>query len=388
MFAKILQKQLDYTIKSTTDKFIKLYKSYNDKISMTTETHDFKPMQQKIPISIDGLYDKNSYLNISFCKLTTHTHVVLNITPKVTCTIDFYHKKDEKLLMKCIKRIYTMINVFGNKTHINKYDGTSFYILLFNAPRIMTAHYRKTSNEINVIGKKNYFNCTCGYASLMSNKPPFTICVTRKNGCLGLLVHEMCHMCEMDLGEFKDNEYIFPYNRLSDWKQFMKTYFDLAPSCKIGNMTEGINNGNSSIIHAMFVTLENNIDKQSCEKELINEYKQNYAKELLHSINQMLLLLQWFKYKSFNELLSKNTCKYTQTSMLFEYIIVRCIYLINFSDLDLFTRTIKQKEDRKYLQIFINKLRASIPYIDECLHTMPKSSVANKTIISMEYYAL
>lgn len=380
MFAKILQKQIDYTIKVTTDKFMKLCQLYNDKINMTIETHDFKPMQQKIPISISGLYDKNSYVNTSFCKLTTHTHVILNITPKVTCTIDFYHKKNEKLLIKCIKRIYAMINVFGNRTHINKYNGTSFYVLLFDAPRIMTAHYRKTSNEINIIGKKNYFNCTCGYASLFDNTPPFTICVTRMNGCLGLLVHEMCHICEMDLGEFKDGGYLFPYDRLSDWKHIAKTYFDLSPSCKIGNMTEGINNGNSSIIHAMFTAIENNNNK----KELINEYKKCYARELLHSINQMLLLLQWFKYKSLNELLSKNTCKYVQTSMLFEYIIIRCIYLINFSDLDLFTRTIEQKEDKKYLQNFVNKLRTSIPYIDECLHNIPKS---NKTIISMEYYA-
>lgn len=383
MFAEFLQKQIDYTINTTTEKFMQLYGVYNDKINMSMDTKTFDPSSQKIPIYIEGLYEKDSYINKPFLKLTHQTFVELHITPSVKCNIHFYHMKKEQLLMNYIRRIYSMLKVFVNNSHINYYNNTSFYIVLFNAPRIMSTHYNETSNDINIIGKKHYFNCTCGYASLSDKKNPFTICVTRRNGGLGLLVHEIGHICELDLGEHKHNLYNFPFNRLTDWKQLVKKFFNIEPSCKIGYMTEGINNGNSSIIHAMFTTIESGINKES----LIASFTKNYTNELLHSIKQLLLLLKWFKYTNIEVLLDKNNndnkgCKYTQTSMLLEYIFVRAIYLMNFSELNLFTRTIEVKDDKKYVQKFIIQLNKSVPFINDCL----KKIYTRKSIISMEYY--
>jgi len=266
-----------------------------------------------------------------------------------------------------------MLKVFG-KNNLDIYNDMSIDILLYHAPRIMTNTYKKSVNEITEIGKKYYFNCTCGYAMLDANNK-FKICVTRKNSCLGLLTHELGHICQLDLGIFRNNEYIFPNDRLLHWQEAVKKYFNINKKSHIGSMTEGINNGNSSIIHSMFLALEDTKTTDS----LKHKYNKFYEKEFIYSIQMTCKLLKWFKYSSLNNLFIKTNENYIQDSFLLEYILLRCVYLINFDTLNIFDKKII--DDDKYVTLFLKKLINSINIIDVFINL-----TKNKNTMSMEYY--
>lgn len=378
-FSEQFEYMIDYTIEFTKLKLFQLLNTYHDNIFIKQIITDFTPANNVNNFMIDGLNVPGSYVYNAFMKLTTQTNVTLKISNNIIALIKFYHRNtpnDLIIIKKCIQRIYCIINVFGNIDNLKIYNDMEIDILLYDAPRIMTGTFDSDSNEINELGKKYFFNCTCGYATIDNNK--FKLCVTRKNGCLGLLTHELGHICELDLGYFDGNKYNFPNDRLKGWKKIIKKYFDIRPSCNIGSMTEGINNGNSSIIHAMFIAIE-------CPSKgsVLNAYKYHYKNEFLHSILMLCRLLKWFKYSSLDELLMKVEQKYTQKSLLLEYILVRCIYLMHFNVLGVFKKCkfMPNIEDNQYLLSFFKKMIESIEILNIKLHTIDN----NKTI-SMEYY--
>lgn len=374
----ILKEQLLYTVNTTKSKLFELADAYNSKIMLKQHTENFDPLKNTKNFGIDGLDKRGSYVHNAFMKLTMKTTVTIKVNNAVTVFVTFYHNNDIELIHKCIKRIYCMLNVFGNKENIKIYNGMTIDILLYYAPRIMTPHYKHTTLENNEIGKKCFFNCTCGYASINNDK--FKLCVTRKNSCLGLLVHELGHICELDLGKYNKGDYHFPIGRLSGWNYVTKKYFDVHESCHIGSMTEGINNGNSSIIHAMFFALEKN-QKQT---NLFEEYKRCYEKEFLYAIEMLCKLLYWFGYKSLKELFKKKHCKYTQKSLLLEYILVRCIYLMYFNKLGYFKKNdgpLLNINDHEYTLIFFQKMLDASKILDDFL-----CSTKNTGITKMEYY--
>jgi hypothetical protein len=297
------------------------------------------------------------------------------LTPDVKIHINIYHKRYEKIITKCIRRIYSMLKVFGNKKYFKYYDNTNFYILLYDAPRIITPRYQNSTDEINTIGKNHYFNCTNGYATINT---PFTVCVTRKNGCLGLLVHELGHICELDLSTYTDKGYEPPFDRLMAWKYVVKSGFDISRTCKIGNMIEGINNGHASIIHAMFNAIEHTYD----EVDLLKSYRYYYAKEFVHAINQSIDLLHWYGYESFRDIHWKSTGKYTQESMMLEYILVRCVYLLHFNKLEVMTRNIKPSGDNEYVVEFMKYFLQTNALVDD----MMQKRSNNHSVTNMEYF--
>lgn len=374
-----LNKKLNYTIAHTQSKFREILDKYEDKIIFHQKTEKFDPIQCKKIFSIDGLNTHEPYVHNAYKGLTEKTVVELELNNTAKTNITFYHKNDFDTIIKCIKRIYCMINIFGNKDNIKIYDGMTIDILLYNAPRIMTNCYKHNPKEINTIGKKCYFNCVCGYASIDNDK--FKLCVTRKNGCLGLLVHELGHICELDLGRYRDGKYHFPNTRLTGWQKMVKEYFDIQSTCHIGSMTEGINNGNSSIIHAMFTAIERKNDHPRMMP--IDIYRYYYEKEFVYAIEMVGKLLRWFKYNSLGELFIRRNMKYTQNSLLLEYILIRCIYLIHFDELGLFKQGDRQKDidDKIYTIKFLKKMFGTIKILD-----VIQKYTKNNNPVRMEYY--
>lgn len=374
---EFLKDKLNYTVSITKKKLMQLADSYNEKIYVKQKTESFNPRKCVNDFMIDGLYQTGSYINNAFFKLTMKTTVILKLNNYATTTITFYHKNDINLIKKCIKRIYCMINVFGNKDNVKIYDNMTIDILLYYAPRIMTTRFKHNINEMNEICKKCFFNCTCGYATIKNDK--FKLCITRKNGCLGLLVHELGHICELDLGKYDNNKYQFPDNRLTGWKYLVKKYFDIDKSCYVGNMSEGINNGNSSIIHAMFIALESTDNYDN----IFDIYKRCYEKEFIYAIEMLGKLLRWFDYKSLKELFRRDKRKYTQNSLMLEYILLRCIYLIHFDTLGLFKKNEEKlkTDDGVYTLQFFQKMVNSCDMLDKLL-----SHMHNRKTVRMEYY--
>lgn len=374
-----IEKQYKNTIKKTKDIFKLLAKTYNDKIMIKKTSSSYEPKSETKDFSIDGINVKNSYVRNAYLRLNEKTDYVLKINDKVIINIHFYHinGKMAKLMIECVRRVYCMIKVFGSYKNMDKYGDMDIDILLYDAPRVMTDTYASSTREMDYIGKDCYFNCTCGYATIIDNK--FKICVSRCNGCLGLLVHELGHICELDLGNFDDERYNFPTNRLNGWKTTVKKYFDIDEHCHIGNMTEGINNGNSSIIHSMFLALENG-NKRTCYAK----YEEYYRMEYLYAIKMYCKLMRWFKYNSIRELVRRDKCKFVQRSQLLEYIVIRCIYLMNFEQIGMIKTGAKGKfeiNDDKYVLKFFECMRNSRDILDVIL-----SGTINCGILSMEYY--
>jgi len=374
---KLFQEQVDKTI-GLTKKYLKdLDECFKKKINFEYKTEQFNPEKQKLGIYVDGLYEKGSYVNKAFLRLTQMTKFTIKIQPNISVHINFYHRNDDiELIAKCIRRIYCMINVFG-KEYIDKYNDTEIDILLYDAPRVMSKEFIKSPNEMIKIGSRALFNCVCGYANIVDDK--FYICVTRRDSCLGLLTHELGHICRLDLSKIENNKYIFHSEKMSKWKQIVRKYFDVDPMSSIGNVAEGINNGNSSIVHAMFLALEKN---RKIHDDITEFYTEFYMEEFIYAIDMLCKLLRWFKYKSLRELMTKSEKKYNQNSMMMEYILIRCIYLLHFDEMKMFNDD-ELKDEDKYLLKLMENMTKSTGLVDEYLH----NCCVDSEVVRMEYYA-
>lgn len=361
--SEIIKRQTEVIYNHTYKYYEGILKRYHEEKTITVSTREFDANKF---FEIDGVNDETTYIGKRYKLLDQETNIILRYAKDMKIYINVYHKtKEEKMIVKCINRIYSMIKFFGENSRI--YDEMEIDILLYDAPRIMSGCYKETSNEINYIGDKHYFNCACGFVRRRDSR--FYMIVTRRNGCLGLLTHELCHICEMDLSENNMGDYVFSDRRFLMWGRYAKKNFDINTTCKLGNMTEGINNGNSSIIHAMFCAIESG-------KDVSTAYKKYLLDEISHAYEMARKLLGWFKYGDLNELLNIRKRTYTQKSQLFEYIIMRCVYLLGYSDLECFYR--KRVNERKYFESFMEKMKELSRIIDGIKRC--------NSVIRMEYY--
>lgn len=371
-----MEQRINDIINETKIYLHQLDKIYSTFIDAQINTKIFAPSSIKIEWHIEGLKENGSYVNDAFNDLNLLTQVRMKISNNIHVNVNIYHTKNDLILMtKCLRRIYCMLNIFGNQKYLHKYNDMTIDILMYDAPRIMTNHYQSSPNEMNDMWKEYYFNCTCGYATIHDNK--FYICVSRKNTCLGLLTHELCHICELDLGYFdNDGNYQFPDEYFHSWHKYVRNNWDVDTKCYLGLFTEGINNANSSIIHAMFMALESKNPRTVSLLE--KRYHKMLTREYIHDLTMVSNLLHWFKYKNLNELLVKNECKYIQHSLLLEYILLRAVYLTYFKKLGIFKRSLPLKTDGYYFAHFIQSLKEFAEI------ALPEPS--KDRFISMEYY--
>lgn len=326
--------------------FINLIKNnYNKKqiindLKITNDIFNYK----KSDFNLENLYNTNSYINKPFKELNKVIKITF-IQNKKNININIYYddktKNIKSIIINIIKRINVMISLFSN---IISETNIIFDILLYYAPRII--YKNMLMSEIN---NKSYFNCTCGYYNKINNNNS-KIFISRLNGCLSLLTHELCHLCKLDFGG---------YDTFNEWKEYFKTF----SNSKAGYFTEGINNAISSIIHAIFLSCENK--NKSFEKYYLEEYNYSYI--------QCQKLIKYFNYNSLEELMNAKT--YEQYGQLFEYIILRYIYLKYINNLFHLDKNINKKQ---YFDLFIkllnNEKNKIVNYKD------------NKKIESMEYY--
>lgn len=374
MYRKYVTQQLKNTIIITRPYFEKLCDAYQEPIKIKQTTTAFEPREDNKKYIIDGLNNKRKYIQNEYKKLTTMTNIEMKMED-TTIKINIYHTKNEdEIIKKCVRRIYSMIKVFGVK---NKkiYDGMEISIMLYTAPRVMTGRYKRTPEEMNNINEGCYFNCVCGYVTIEEEK--FKMVVTRKNGCLGLLTHEMGHICELDLGSYDGKNYNFPNDRLKKWEMIVRKYFDVSTRTNIGKMIEGINNGNSSIIHAMFTAIE--MEK----KDKLRTYIKCYENEFLYAHDMLGKYMKWFRYKRMRDIYTKREKRCRQKSMMMEYILVRSIYLLNFDRLHMMKigDDTKRIKDDEYIKKFMRCMLESEKILDDMIF-----SYKNDDVISMEYY--
>lgn len=348
---------IDNVYKLTLNIYENIKRNYLEPKIITENISSFEPLSYDF--GIDGLDNPKSFVYPKYMQLNEHLLVKID-----DAIINFYydnHDDVKELIRKCTMRIHCMLHVFGNKFHKN----IEFHILLYDATRAITREYFQIPNEINELGEYALFNCVCGYAAMNRNK--FTICVSRKNGCLGLLVHELCHTCCLDASTCDDKEYKFPIHKFKQWNNYTKEHMHY----NSGQFSEGVNNANSTILHAMFNAIENHTEYHECLKEEIN-----------HAFEMSAKLLSWFKYKSYTEFL-EHPERYTQKSQMFEYIILRAIYLLYFEELDLINK--KLEDEDEYMQNFFKFFESENTHniIDDSIRKLQKEDF----LMKMEYYA-
>lgn len=311
-------------------------------------------------LNFKDLDNKTSYIGKEFVKLKKHIIIKFNCKLNVILNLYCYNNLTERFINNIVQRIYNIIELFykdNNKKLI-------IHMILYNCCRLIPLTYTNSPNEMNeIIYKNNLFNCVNGWFRNIDNNN-MEILITRLKTCEGLLIHELCHLCQLDFGG---------YDAFNEWNEYKKQYNIINHS----EFTEGINNAMSSIIHAIFCCIEDN--NKNIKLYLDCEYY--YSKDLVGN------LLYYFKCKNINEL--KNV--YCQNSMMFEYIILRYIYLKYINELyhlDNKFNNIKISE-KEYFNKFIKKLEnIENENIEFNENMIIKKNNKKTNYLRMEYYLL
>lgn len=346
----------EYTGDNTQDifNFIKSIKSnYPEDVKYDSVVNPFNYDKGLKDIDIKNINKKGSYVNIEYSKLQYQNiikfsveDVIVNLT---IYTKDYLATNELKLI---INRIYCMIKTFKSNITTNTIN---IYLYLYNCPRVITETYINSPNDFKGINDNDLFNCTNGYYRDSDNK----ILVTRLNTYKGLLTHELCHLCKLDFGG---------YSLFEMWNKDKVKYGKF----KFSKFSEGINNAISSLIHSVFVSIEMDED---FDKIYYCEYK--YSKDMVGN------LLHYFKCDKINRL---KECGYNQDGMVFEYVILRYVYL-EFIDKLFHFRFEKEGKEKEYYSLFIKCLDQiadkEFKFNDKMII---KDTNTDINLVRMEYY--
>lgn len=337
--------------------FIKLlYDNYND-ISYNLLVKNINYDKAIKNIDIKHIDNSNCYINKEFNKLKYENIITFKVLDyDITVRCYSYNILSKKEINKIVNRINCMILSFKENIEVKPIN---IFIYLYNIPRVITKTYYKSPNEFEDFYKYDLFNCVNGYYN--NKKDYHKILITRLNTYKGLLTHELCHMCKLDFGGYET------FNQWeNDKKKFGITGFS--------KFTEGINNAISSIIHSVFITIEDfgKINfKNNFNKIFYCECK--YANDLVGN------LLNYFKCNKIKDLKDNG---YNQNSMVFEYIILRNVYLKNINILFHINKNFNEEE---YYKKFINCLNNDLD-INYKLNPKMILKTKNKEFLRMEYY--
>lgn len=336
-------------------KFIKLLcNNYNDtSYNLTINKINFDEAIKEIDIK--NINNPKSIINKEFNKLKYEniiTFKTLNYDIKINCYS--YNKLSKYEINKIVNRINCMILSFNKNIEVKPIE---IFIYLYNVPRIISETYIDSPSNFQKINKYDLFNCVNGYYNNKNNR--HKILITRLNTYKGLLTHELCHMCKLDFGG---------YDTFNDWDEDKK-FFGINNFSKF---TEGINNAISSIIHSIFITLE---------EYGKNNFNNNFAKifycECNYSNDLVANLLHYFKCNKIKDLKKSG---YNQDSMVFEYIILRNIYLKNLKELFHIDKNYNEKDYYKKFMHYLQK-DLNTKYIFNA-----NMLIDNINVVRMEYY--
>ena len=238
---------------------------------------------------------KNRILNISI-------HMSCNINDKEQC---------ENILDKSVKRINTMFAIYIDNLYYNNIEKNDYtFIFLYNdIDRSLITNETDYKKKVKDLYFNHSFYTTAGwnmFSMTSSTSVHNYMVVTRKSGFLGLLVHELCHCCNLDgiVKGYEIKEYHTLFNRI------------INKNINSGLFIEGLNNALSSIIHSIFISVESN---------MIISFRESLSNEIVHSYKQVYKLLRFFDCRTINELIKKQNY-FNVNDSVFEYVILRGIY--------------------------------------------------------------
>ena len=258
-------------------------------------------------------------------KITRRYDYILDIDD-IKINLFFYSTWEDISLFQNLSRIiYLFIKTFGKKSNI--YNNYNIRFLLIDFPRILN----NACNSFKEIGDKGYFNNSSG-VHIMSKKE---LVVSRKNGLIGLLIHELIHMVGLDfcLAHNVPQNSVHHVN-LENWKS---KWVELNNIKKIDNnlvsFIEAICNTTSSY----FLSIYNTIylcDKLSSREHLLKYFKYFYYTEVIYCYINGAKLLNYFDYKTYDSFFNNTSNRlYYQNALVFEYVIMRMFLIDDYYNL-------------------------------------------------------
>lgn len=334
-----------------------LCKNYID-VSYDLKVNDINFNEALKEIDIKNIDTPNTYINKEFIKLKYENIIkfkVLGFDVLIKCYS--YNKLSNNEINKIVKRINCMILSFNKNIEVKPLN---IFIYLYNTPRIIPETYFNSPIEFKKINEYDLFNCVNGY--YQDKNYCHKILITRLNTYKGLLVHELSHFCKLDFGG---------YETFKHWEKDKKQFGIYGFS----KFTEGINNAISSILHAVFITLEDNY----INDDFYDKFKLNFKCEYEYSKDLVANILHYFKCNKIKDLKKSG---YNQDSMVFEYIILRNIYLKNINVLFHINKKISEND---YYNLFMKYLNddLDVEYIFNPKMILTRN---DQKLLRMEYY--
>ena len=217
-----------------------------------------------------------------------HTYKINYKNLNIDLTI---YSKDEKLQWELINRVTNLIILIG------LYKSNTELINL-NIDIFLTNFKKKLNLKEKILGSRQI---NTGYTS-----PGFKLCIFRKEELNKVLIHELIHYLNLDLGHFTSGDLHNNYN--------------ISPETEIR-----INEAYTEIFTLMFNSIINSKNKDTLKVILHDELK--------FSLYQCAKILHYYGFKNAKEFFKPHDCdKFNQTTSVFSYFIVKTILLYNLDD--------------------------------------------------------
>jgi len=304
--------------------------------------------------NIDNILNNNSQINkfintnfyskniiSQFISSKIIRSIINNLFVKTTYTLNkdriiiIYSKND--LDEKFINKIDSILNFFDYLTNKKNYFKIEIYL----------------SDEKKNININNNFLGPDNINSGMT-LPGYYIILFRKEEVIKVLFHEIIHYLDLDIRN-NQNDLLFVYKDI--------------------NLKADIINPNEAYTELLALIFLNIWDYHYKNVKIKNFYKYKLNIELYWSFIQITKILKFFKYKSFDDLFTKNSLFYQKTNVL-SYFFLKTVFLLNinkiFNDLTLNNlylnkkrfEIIKKCSDLKQLKKYIDFIYTKYDYND------------------------
>ena len=176
-----------------------------------------------------------------------------------------------------------------------------------------------------------HFNNSSG--ETQASEFPGYFIVTRKEGMVGLIAHELCHLIGAD-GSFGISMATYQYMLVNIGDIIEKSNYN-SKTDNLQEKVECVCNTNATIIHSMLTAIE--MKELDDGINLEDKYREILENEIIYCCLQFVRLLQFEGMKNFEDLFKEQienevneNCSFKYNAALYPYIALRYLLILNY----------------------------------------------------------